>query len=117
MIGYNEGAARSTTDRNFHITVQLLQYPPAHFLIYIPPFRFHAIFNEKSRVINFACDKSFGLVDLGQRRLEVEYSSTEWEASTEILPFINRTSFPGQDVLRRKKRNKNRERYRLKNRD
>jgi len=29
MIGYNEGTERSTTDRNFHITVQLLQYPPA----------------------------------------------------------------------------------------
>ena len=47
----------------------------------------------------------------------MEDSSTEWVASTEILPIINRTSFPGQDVLRRKNRNKNRERYRLKNRD
>jgi hypothetical protein len=67
-------------------------------------------------VINLASDKCFGLV-VGQRRLEVEYSSTGWEASREILPIINRTSFPGHDVLRRKNRNENRERYGLKNCD
>ena len=67
--------------------------------LFIPlHFGFSQILTTKSSVINLASDKCFGLVDVGQRRLEVEYSSTEREAWTEILPISNRTSFPGHDV-------------------
>lgn len=60
----------------------------------------HANVANDNHSINFDSDKRFGLVDIAQRRLEMNTTvSTDWEFSTAVLSDTQGTSFVAQCTL------------------